>query len=260
MVQRPAHRPRKRFGQHFLEAEAVLERIAAALALARQDRVFEIGPGRGALTAVLARESDHVVVVEIDRDLVELLRRRFPGVEVVSADVLKIDLATLLGDRGDARVVGNLPYNISTPLLGRLRTVTTAVRDMHFMLQKEVVDRLAASPGSKDWGRLSVMMRAAFDVEPLFDVEPEAFRPRPKVRSTFVQLIPHARCAITDHDVFARVVRDAFQQRRKRLSNALQSWPMDWSRVGVDPALRPDAVDLDGYIAIANHLAARQLG
>jgi len=231
--------------------------MVAALALAPSDRVLEIGPGEGALTARLVLESEHVKVVEIDRDLVAALRVRFPELEIVSADVLKVDLAALLGTRGDARVVGNLPYNISTPLLGRLLAATAAVRDVHVLLQKEVVDRLAARAGTKDWGRLSVMIQAAFDVEPLFDVEPEAFRPRPKVRSTFVQLIPHARAEIADRDVFAKVVRDAFQRRRKRMSNALQSWPVDWSQVRVDPALRPDAVDLDGYIAIANQVARR---
>ena len=231
--------------------------MVAALALAPRDRVFEIGPGEGALTVRLVAESQHVAVVEIDRDLVQGLRARFPTVEVISADVLKVDLAALLGSSGDARVVGNLPYNISTPLLGRLLDVADRVRDMHFLLQKEVVDRLAARVGSKDWSRLSVMMRAAFDVEPLFDVEPEAFRPRPKVRSTFVHLVPHARSAIVDRGVFIGVVRDAFQRRRKRLSNALQSWAIDWSKAPVDPALRPDAVDVDGYIALANQLAER---
>jgi len=254
-VERAPHRPRKRFGQHFLEAEAVLERMVAALGLARSDRVFEIGPGRGALTEHLALECEHLRVVEIDRDLVALLRQRFPSVDVISADVLKVDLVELFGERGDARVVGNLPYNISTPLLGRLLAVATRVRDMHFLLQKEVVDRLAAEPGTKDWSRLSVMMRATFDVEPLFDVEPDAFRPRPKVRSTFVQLIPHRRYDIVDREVLASVVRDAFQRRRKRLSNALQSWPVDWAQAPIDPALRPDAVDVGGYVALANQLA-----
>jgi 16S rRNA (adenine1518-N6/adenine1519-N6)-dimethyltransferase len=202
-------------------------------------------------------ESEHVTAVEIDRDLVHGLRARFPTIEVISGDVLKIDLIALLGERGDARLVGNLPYNISTPLLGRLLDVTSRFRDMHFLLQKEVVDRLAARAGSKDWSRLSVMMQAAFDVEPLFDVEPESFRPRPKVRSTFVQLVPHARSAIIDRGVFIGVVRAAFQGRRKRLSNALQSLSIDWSRVRVDPALRPDAVDVEGYIALANQLAER---
>ena len=251
------HRPRKRFGQHFLESEAMLERMTSALGLAPEDRVFEIGPGEGALTALLVHESQHVTVVEIDRDLVQVLRARFPMIEVISADVLKVDLHVLLGARGDARLVGNLPYNISTPLLVRLLDVASSVRDMHFLLQKEVVDRLAARVGTKDWSRLSVMVQATFDVEPLFDVEPEAFRPRPKVRSTFVQLIPHARSSIADRDMFASVVRDAFQRRRKRLSNALQSWSIDWSRARVDPALRPDAVDVDGYIALANQLAER---
>jgi 16S rRNA (adenine1518-N6/adenine1519-N6)-dimethyltransferase len=250
-----AHRPRKRFGQHFLHDEAVLERMVAALALRRDDRVLEIGPGEGALTAHLAPAVDRLVAIEIDRDLVAALHARFPAVEIVSADVLRADLGALLAGTDAWRVVGNLPYNISTPLLGRLLDVASRLRDMHFLLQKEVVDRLAAEPGTKAWGRLSVMAQWRLHVEPLFGIAPGSFRPPPKVQSTFLRLRPKPVDASVDAAVLARVVAMAFQQRRKRLSNALQSLAIDWSRAPVDPGLRADAVDLAGYAALARFLA-----
>jgi len=252
-----AHRPRKRFGQHFLENEAVLERMSMVMRLQRGDRVIEIGPGEGALTAHLIREVDRLTLIEIDRDLIAGLRRRFPDVDIVEGDVLRIDWQAQFAGATDWRLVGNLPYNISTPLLVRLLDVTSAVRDMHFLLQTEVVDRLSAEAGTKDWGRLSVMVQLQFDVDPLFDIGPENFRPPPKVNSTFVRLRPRPAVAMLDRALFARLVRDAFQQRRKRLSNALQSWNIDWRHAPVDAGLRPDALDLAGYVALAD-FAARE--
>jgi 16S rRNA (adenine1518-N6/adenine1519-N6)-dimethyltransferase len=250
-----AHRPRKRFGQHFLHNETVLSRMVASMSLRRDDRVLEIGPGEGALTAHLVDALDRLVVVEIDRDLVARLQMRFPGIVVVEADILRVDLGALLESGRDWRIVGNLPYNISTPLLGRLLDVTASVRDMFFLLQREVVDRLAARPGTKDWGRLSVMAQLQLDVEPLFDVAPGNFRPPPKVQSTFVRLRPRPPDASIDRAIFDRLVRTAFQQRRKRLSNALQSFEIDWGRAPLDPGLRPDAVDLAGYVALTRFVA-----
>jgi len=252
-----SRQPRRRFGQNFLDNEAVLEAMAERLAYSPADPVLEIGPGEGALTRHLVAASDDVTVVEIDRDLVELLKRRFPGLHIIEADVLRIDLASLMTP--GRRIVGNLPYNISTPLLLRLLEVLPKIRDLHFLLQKEVVDRLGAAPGSKDWGRLSVLTQYSAVVQPLFDVGPENFRPPPKVMSTFVRIMPRpnplplrSRGALTD------VLRNAFQQRRKTLRNALQSLSIDWNRVGVDPGMRADAVELAGFVDLANLVAEQR--
>jgi 16S rRNA (adenine1518-N6/adenine1519-N6)-dimethyltransferase len=219
--------------------------------------VLEIGPGEGALTRHLLAAADLVTAVEIDRDLVASLRQRFPQLHVIEADVLTLDFGPLL--RSDLRIVGNLPYNISTPLLLRLLELIARVRDLHFLLQKEVVDRLAAVPGTKDWGRLSVLAQYGARVEPLFDVGPEHFRPPPKVVSTFVRITPRERLlALRSRDVFVAVLRTAFQQRRKTLRNALQSLDIQWDRVAVDPGTRPDAVDLVGYVNIANQVAEQR--
>ena len=251
------HRPRRRFGQHFLDSEAVLEAMAQRMAYSRHDPVLEIGPGEGALTQHVVAASDDVTVVEIDRDLVARLRQRFPGLHIIEADVLRLDLTPLLTPA--RRVVGNLPYNISTPLLLRLLEQLHRIRDVHFLLQKEVVDRLAASPGTKDWGRLSILAQYGAVVEPLFDVAPECFRPPPKVMSTFVRITPRPNpLPLESRESLVVVLRAAFQQRRKTLRNALQSLEIDWDRVGVDPAIRPDAVDLKGYVNIANLLAEKR--
>jgi 16S rRNA (adenine1518-N6/adenine1519-N6)-dimethyltransferase len=251
-----SHRPRRRFGQHFLDSEAILEAMAERLAYGRDDPVLEIGPGEGALTRHLVAASGDVTVVEIDRDLVAMLKQRFADLRVIEGDVLRLDLAPLMTQ--GRRVVGNLPYNISTPLLLRLLELLPAIRDLHFLLQKEVVDRLAASPGSKDWGRLSILAQYSASVEPLFDVGPEHFRPPPKVMSTFVRIMPKRNpLPLRSRDSFVTVLRSAFQQRRKTLRNALQSLNIDWNRVGVDPGMRADAVDLAGYVDLANLLAER---
>ncbi len=227
------------------------------MAYAREDSILEIGPGEGALTRHLLAASDNVTVIEIDRDLVEMLRWRFVGLHIIEADVLRLDLVPLLTH--GRRIVGNLPYNISTPLLLRLLEQLEGIRDVHFLLQKEVVDRLAASPGSKNWGRLSLHAQYAALVEPLFDVGPESFRPPPKVTSTFVRITPReALLPMRSRDAFNRVLRAAFQQRRKTLRNALQSLDIDWSRAGVDPGVRPDAVDLAGYVQLANQVAEQR--
>jgi 16S rRNA (adenine1518-N6/adenine1519-N6)-dimethyltransferase len=248
------HRPRRRFGQHFLESEAVLEQIIERLAYRTDDRVLEIGPGEGALTRYLVAGSSVVSAVEIDRDLVVLLRQRFPRLNVIESDVLRFDFTPLLGT--GLRIVGNLPYNISTPLLLRLFELLAGIRDLHFLLQKEVVDRLSAVPGTKDWGRLALLAQYSASVQPLFDVGPEQFRPPPKVTSTFVRITPRvAKLPLRSRATFNDVLRAAFQQRRKTLRNALQSFDIDWDRVGVAPSVRPDSVDLAGYVSIANLVA-----
>ncbi len=251
------HQPRRRFGQNFLHSEAILEAMAERLAYSRADPVLEIGPGEGALTRHLVAASDDVTVVEIDRDLVEVLKRRFSGLHIIEADVLRLDLAPLMTP--GRRVVGNLPYNISTPLLLRLLELLPRIRDLHFLLQKEVVDRLGAAPGSKDWGRLSVLTQYSAIVQPLFDVGPENFRPPPKVMSTFVRIMPRPNpLPLRSRDALIDVLRNAFQQRRKTLRNALQSLSIDWNRVGVDPGMRADAVELAGFVDLANFVAEQR--
>lgn len=251
------HQPRRRFGQNFLDSEAILEAMAERLAYSRADPVLEIGPGEGALTRHLIAASNDVTVVEIDRDLVEVLKRRFPGLHIIEADVLRLDLAPLMTP--GRRVVGNLPYNISTPLLLRLLELLPRIRDLHFLLQKEVVDRLGAVPGSKDWGRLSVLTQYSAIVQPLFDVGPENFRPPPKVMSTFVRIMPRPNpLPLRSRDALIDVLRNAFQQRRKTLRNALQSLSIDWNRVDVDPGMRADAVELAGFVDLANFVAEQR--
>jgi 16S rRNA (adenine1518-N6/adenine1519-N6)-dimethyltransferase len=263
-----AHVPRKRFGQHFLHEAGIIDRIVRAIAPRRDDLVVEIGPGEGALTFPLLAQLDRLTVVELDRDLIPRLRERAPPekLRIVESDVLAVDFGALhreLAPAGDRplRVVGNLPYNISTPILFHLLGHARAIADMHFMLQKEVVDRMAAAEGSKTYGRLSVMLQARCRVEPLFRVPAGAFRPPPKVESAIVRLLPRAAAdvAIEDDDVFERVVRDAFSQRRKTLRNALSgiATATEIEAGGVDPQARAEDVAVPRFIALANHLARK---
>lgn len=253
-------RPRKRFGQHFLHDEQVLRNIARAMSLQQDQRVFEIGPGQGALTEHLF---DHrlarYLAVEIDRDLAPLLRPRFPGIEVIEQDILRTDLGQVLTESatpGGWRVVGNLPYNISSPLIMQLidhvLVSPNNVCDMHFMLQKEMAQRLTAVPGTKAWGRLSVMTQVTLDTDYLFDVPPESFRPPPKVDSAVIRLTPKRDSVLTvPRKSLDQVLRLAFAGRRKRLSNALKSLNLNWQHVSVDPGLRADDVTLEGFLALA---------
>ena len=255
---RGSHVPRKRFGQHFLHDEAVLAQIVAAVAARAGDRLVEIGPGEGALTGPLLATGIALTVIELDRDLAARLRARaHPRLEVVEADVLDVDLAALASRLGGPlRLVGNLPYNISTPILFQALAAAEHLVDMHFMLQKEVVVRMAAEPGSRDYGRLSVMLQARCQVQPLFDVAPHAFRPPPKVDSAVVRLLPTApqRAAVNDPARFAAIVKAAFAQRRKTLRNSLRSLVDSdaLARVGIDPGQRADQVPVDAWIALAN--------
>lgn len=254
---KPHVRARKRFGQHFLEDEGVLQRMASAIRPRERDRLLEIGPGFGALTAQLFGLSERYVVVEIDRDLVAPLKARFHGIDLRSADILKIDLSEVLDPAG-WRVVGNLPYNITTPLLVKLYESIDRITDMHFMVQRELGQRLAARPGTKAWGRLSVMTQYYCEVEPLFDVPPEAFVPAPKVHSQVVRLSPRPDPEPVDLALLGRVLRTAFSARRKRLSNALKDFAIDWDAAGVDAGARADQLSVQQYVTITNQLETRE--
>ncbi len=246
------HEARKRFGQHFLTDPAVLDAIVDAIAPRPDDALVEIGPGLGAMTGPLVARCGRLTVIELDRDLAARLRRR-PELEVIEADVLGVDFAALAQRLGQPlRVVGNLPYNISTPILFHLLDAVGRVRDQHFMLQKEVVDRMAASPGGKDYGRLSVMLQWRYAIESLFDVEPESFDPPPRVRSSIVRMTPIAPRAGVAPEVLAELVRVAFSQRRKILRNTLGRWLEGRGYAGVfDVQRRAEEVPVDEYLALA---------
>ncbi|MDX1592638.1 MAG: 16S rRNA (adenine(1518)-N(6)/adenine(1519)-N(6))-dimethyltransferase RsmA [Gammaproteobacteria bacterium] len=252
------HRPRKRFGQNFLRDGTVIERIVAAIDPRHGQRLVEIGPGEGALTAPLLAAAGRLAAIELDRDLVARLRDRFPpdsGLELIEGDALAFDFRALAGE-GPLRLVGNLPYNISTPLLFHLFAQRDAVADMHFMLQREVVDRLAASPGTKSYGRLSVMAQYACEIRPVLQVPPRAFRPPPKVDSTVVRLVPHATPPVTvdDPERLRRLVSAAFAQRRKTLRNSLRD-QLDAEAMihaGIDPGRRAETLSLAEFAALAN--------
>lgn len=256
----PPHRARRRFGQHFLHDTAVIDRIVRAVAAKPGDAVVEIGPGPGALTGALLEAAGALDVIELDRDLAARLQARFDpdAVRVHQADALEFDFKALSRERGPLRVVGNLPYNISTPILFHLVDAGGAVRDMHLMLQKEVVERMAAGPGGRDYGRLSVMVQFRCRVAILFSVGPGAFRPPPKVHSAVVRLTPRDAppVRVADDRNLRRVVSLAFGMRRKTLRNSLK--PIlsaeEIEAAGVDPGARPEALDLAGFAALANRL------
>lgn len=248
---------RKRFGQHFLTDQAVVERIFAALALRDGDRVLEIGPGTGVLTERLAAEVGTLTAVEIDHDLAAALCRRLPKVRFIRDDALRVDYDRLFSeDPARHRVVGNLPYNIATPLLARLFNVAQ-VADMHFMLQEEVAVRLTAKPGSKAYGRLTVAGQYHCRVERLFDVAAESFAPPPKVASAFVRLTPKSP-EPCDLGILHEVLHMAFGQRRKVLANALRSLAIDWPALAIDPRSRAEQLSVRDFVAITNHCANRE--
>jgi 16S rRNA (adenine1518-N6/adenine1519-N6)-dimethyltransferase len=240
---------RKRFGQHFLHDPRVIRRIIGAVAPEPGQRLVEVGPGRGALTWDLLQRAHSLDVIEIDRDLARELRRdarATEGLRVHVQDVLDTDFMSLRGEGEPLRVVGNLPYNISTPLMFRLLEQNAAIADMHFMLQKEVVDRITAQPATKDYGRLTVMVAAAAEAEALFDVGPGAFQPHPKVWSAIVRLRPSRapRFDIGEAGVLRSLVTAAFSQRRKTLRNGLKALlsAQEIESCGIDPQLRPETL------------------
>jgi 16S rRNA (adenine1518-N6/adenine1519-N6)-dimethyltransferase len=252
------HRARRRFGQHFLVDQTYVNRIIGALDPQPGDLMVEIGPGLAALTRPLLERVRHLYAIELDRDIAARLRGEFDANRLTlrEQDALQFDFASL---GTELRVVGNLPYNISSPLLFHIATAGAALKDLHFMLQKEVVDRMAARPDSSEYGRLSVMLQYRFRVQPLFRVPAGAFRPAPKVESAMVRLQPiHARSRdARDEEVFATVVAKAFGQRRKTLRNALK-WLVPattLAALGIDPGARAENLPVDAYVAIANALA-----
>ncbi|WP_419419778.1 16S rRNA (adenine(1518)-N(6)/adenine(1519)-N(6))-dimethyltransferase RsmA [Legionella sp. D16C41] len=254
------HKPRKRFGQNFLQDQGVIENIINALYLHSADNVLEIGPGKGALTRLLLQHLQKLSVVEIDRDLQLFLANHFKGapLQIIGADALTIDY-TKWGNQ--LRIVGNLPYNISTPLILHLLSFVKNIKDMHFMLQKEVVERLAASPGGKAYGRLSIMMQYHCDVTYLFDVPPEAFYPKPKVESAVVRLVPHivSPYPAVELNMLQKLVATAFSMRRKTLANNLKSLinSNELSSLGIDARQRPEQINLLNYIKVANFLSEK---
>lgn len=252
------HRPRKRFGQHFLTDPGVVDAIVRAIRPQPNETIVEIGPGLAAITAPLLTQATELHVIELDRDLAAKLQARFGNeahLSIHEADALQFDFATL---GSNLRIVGNLPYNISTPLLFHLLDYRDQIHDMHFMLQKEVVARMAASPGSKAYGRLGIMLGCYFDIEALFDVDRLAFDPPPDVTSAIVRLTPLAAGTydIQDAARLSQLVATAFSQRRKTIRNALKKVADEsvLESVGIDPGLRPERIAIAEYVRLANTL------
>jgi 16S rRNA (adenine1518-N6/adenine1519-N6)-dimethyltransferase len=248
------HIARKRFGQHFLADGGVIAGIVAAIDPRPGEAMVEIGPGLGAMTHPLVDRCQRLTVIELDRDLAARLRRR-PELEVVEADVLEVDFSALALAAGQPlRVVGNLPYNIATPILFHLLGEVDHVVDQHFMLQKEVVDRMAATPGNKDYGRLSVMLQWRYDIESVLDVPPESFDPPPRVQSAVVRMQPLPKATVADIDVkrLGELVAVAFSQRRKILRHTLGAW-LTAQRIDVpfDLQRRAEEVPVNEYLALA---------
>jgi 16S rRNA (adenine1518-N6/adenine1519-N6)-dimethyltransferase len=254
----PQHRARRRFGQNFLHDPRIIARIVDAIDPHRGEAIVEIGPGQAALTRALIDRAGHIQAVEIDRDLAAWLRGQFTQdqLTLIEGDALKLDWASIAVQ--PLRIVGNLPYNISTPLLFELMKITDRVVDQHFMLQKEVVERMVAGPGSKTYGRLSVMLQFRYRMTKLFDVPRGAFKPAPDVTSSIVRMLPLAAGDLPDIDpgAFARVVTAAFGKRRKTLRNALAELLATDAieAAGVDPQARAETLGVDRFVALARQL------
>ena len=260
------HAPRKRFGQNFLTDQGVITAIARAIAPSVNDNIVEIGPGQGALTDALFDSGCAINAIEIDRDLQSRLRVMFFNRQLTlhNADALKFDFSELSKTANDLRVVGNLPYNISTPLIFKLLENLGLIKDMHFMLQKEVVDRLAAVPGTKAWGRVSVMTQIDCEVESLFEVPPEAFFPSPKVQSAIVRITPKSESNRPEcsRRQLSKLVYLAFAQRRKTLRNNLKDVIADSSieELGIDPGCRAETLSLDQLVDLSLLLTPAKSG
>jgi 16S rRNA (adenine1518-N6/adenine1519-N6)-dimethyltransferase len=252
-----SHTPRKRFGQNFLRDEAVIEAIASAITPDKSHHLVEIGPGEGAITQALVASGCRFDAIELDRDLRARLLASFSTYDnftLHSADALHFDFASLQQEGRSMRVIGNLPYNISTPLLFKLLGYGPLIADMHFMLQLEVVERLAAKPGNKNWGRLGVMAQFQCEVEQLFEVPPEAFFPPPKVQSAIIRLTPRQtpRWTQVNREVLSKVVSRAFSQRRKTLRNNFKNVLTDaqLEAAGIDPNARAETLTIDHFVAL----------
>ena len=258
-----SHTPRKRFGQNFLSDASVIERIVAAIAPAEGQAMLEIGPGQGAMTLPLLRKLGQLTAIELDRDLIAPLAQRAVGVgtlKIISADALTVDFSALAAEAGQKlRVVGNLPYNISTPLIFHLLNHLEVISDMHFMLQKEVVDRMASLPGSKVYGRLSVMVQAQAQVTSVFKVAPTSFWPVPKVDSAIVRLQPHAvQLPAVEHAALETLTRLAFSARRKTLANGVMPVlsALQIAAVGIDPKRRAETLSQAEFQTLARALVS----
>lgn len=261
MSKKPGHQARKRFGQNFLHDTGVIERIVRSIHPKPDDTIVEIGPGLGAITEEILAVNPKLQVVELDRDLIPVLRTKFfnyPDFRIHEADALKFDFSQLIENDKRLRIIGNLPYNISTPLIFHLLAQAGVVQDMHFMLQKEVVQRMAAVPGDNNYGRLGIMTQYFCKVQPLFEVGPGAFRPAPKVDSAIVRLIPHETLPYPAKDLgmLQAVVRTAFNARRKTLRKALGGMISveQLQNMGINDGLRPENLGLADYVKIADFL------
>jgi len=253
------HAPRKRFGQHFLADQSIVHRIVAALAPSKMQHLVEIGPGQGALTFPVLNLAGHLDVVELDRDLIPVLEernRKHQDLRIHVGDALTFDFATLHNDERLLRIFGNLPYNISTPLIFHLLNYASIVDDMLFMLQKEVAERLQAKPNESAYGRLSVMVQYHCTVELLFNVPASAFYPPPQVESSIVHLIPHRQypAQAKDFKLFETLVKHAFAQRRKTLRNSLKQWVSDatWESVQIRSDLRAENLSVADFVHLSN--------
>ena len=260
-----AFQTRKRFGQHFLHEQFIIEKIISAIHPNKTDHMLEIGPGMGALTQQLLPHLNRLIVVELDKDLVPLLEKQCASLGeliIYQADALKFDLRSAGEPNIRWRIVGNLPYNISTPLLFHLLEQVDAIQDMHFMLQKEVVERMVAQPGNAHYGRLSVMIQYYCQVKKLFIVKPGAFNPPPKVDSAVIRLIPYQTppWQADDPVLFAEIVRTAFSHRRKMLRNNLGKLIniQQFERLGIDPKQRPEQLSVTDYVKLSNFLSQSQ--
>ncbi|HFE39472.1 MAG TPA: 16S rRNA (adenine(1518)-N(6)/adenine(1519)-N(6))-dimethyltransferase RsmA [Gammaproteobacteria bacterium] len=255
------HKARKRFGQNFLHDQGIIQQIIHAIQPGKSDNIVEIGPGKGALTAPLLHAATKLNVIELDRDLIPILKQNLGYSECLNihnVDALKYDFSQLEKEKNHLRVVGNLPYNISTPLLFHLINYASVIKDMHFMLQKEVVDRITAKPNHKNYGRLSVMLQYHCFAEKLFVVKPGAFSPAPKIDSAIIRLIPYSDKPVKANNlnVFSAVVSQSFSQRRKTLRNNLKSMlnEDEIAELAINPAARAETLSIGEFVKLANQV------
>ena len=259
MGQPPVHRARKRFGQNFLQDSGIIQQIVNAIHPLAEDHLVEIGPGKGAITRELLPCCERLDAIELDRDLLPVLEKQFAeedGFFLHSADALKFDFCQLQQHQ-QLRIVGNLPYNISTPLIFHILNKRECIRDMHFMLQKEVVDRLAASPGGKAYGKLSIMAQVQCEVQSLFEIPPHAFDPAPKVQSAFVRLTPREQPLVNDEQLpaFEKLVTTAFSQRRKTLRNNLKKLiDIEQAQEKIDLSRRAETLTIENFLTLTRSM------
>ncbi|MFT5657383.1 MAG: 16S rRNA (adenine1518-N6/adenine1519-N6)-dimethyltransferase [Gammaproteobacteria bacterium] len=260
------HQARKRFGQHFLHDNNIIARIVSAIAPDEGDNLLEIGPGQGALTYPLLKQCKQLTAVELDRDLIPILQKgaaKYGQLDIINSDILKFDLNVLAGGE-TYRIAGNLPYNISTPLMFHLMASISRIQDMHFMVQKEVALRIVAGVGDKNYGRLSIMMQYYCRCEYLFDVPPESFTPPPKVDSSIIRLIPHQQTLIQvdDFELFSLLVKTAFGQRRKTISNSLKTLvdPACFAAAEIDSRLRAECLTSEDFARLTNAKLNQETG